>query len=583
MAVDLFHNKIVAETASESFGRSVVKNLLPMLEAKLGGIDLLQMYEDYTKDNFSEGGYWYYPFSAIKDGVCHTVWCKWDISDKSSFSGANPYAFKGEELRFLFADDVPERFLDAMEGRSRFFTDECVKINIHSSVSSPEFLSGKYSQSFVDEMARQLTAEIESAAGVRGIAHSSVELDIVFAPETYMEHTSENVTYRRLLLTAKGCATRDFWVKWTRLGSGSAYSMCDHVNSGDIRFEIGEDVSHKIREKEYRFLVFGNSDKYRNAMGRKNITEWRELIKRALKRGELEKCGTADELQSHASELNDKLGEILARSGIVAPEIDEIEEAPRSPEFEEAMRIAARAAGYRSEDEGTYAPIYDENTEKEEDLDTECDTVDEEMNTDTPTSGKSAEYAPTASGEQGNAVSSSTGEAFEMVDEPIFDGESAQGYTVAPAERDESRRFADDERYEKLLCAMEAMRAELEHMKLERAELENRLAERERQNAEWERRIREQTELELKKNEREKELFAEAARIAREENERLIRERDEKLRAERELEARRAAEEREREELARIEAQRAAEVARIEREMVAERTAREEEKKRAEA
>ena len=121
----------------------------------------------------------------------------------------------------------------------------------------------KYPRSFMDEMARQLTEEIETALGVKGLADSSVQLVMAFAPNTYLEHICENVTYRRLMLLDKVSAPRDFWIKWTRLaGEISEYS------ADNIRFELGEDVDQKIREKEYRYLLSSGAEGYHNSMGR---------------------------------------------------------------------------------------------------------------------------------------------------------------------------------------------------------------------------------------------------------------------------------------------------------------------------
>ena len=97
-------------------------------------------------------------------------------------------------------------------------------------------------------MARQLTSAIDSATGTEGVADSSVELVMVFASGTYMEHISENVTYRRLMLVDKVSAPRDFWIKWTRLDGAVAHPISAHVTSDSILFELGEDVEQTIRD-----------------------------------------------------------------------------------------------------------------------------------------------------------------------------------------------------------------------------------------------------------------------------------------------------------------------------------------------
>ena len=151
--------------------------------------------------------------------------------------------------------------------------------------TDPSYLKGTYSQAFVGEMARQITNEIEKCMMVSGLAKSDIVLELVFAPGTYMEHPQGEYTYRRLLISENGRAVKDFWVRWCRVGEGAGFTVCDDVSAGSIRFFLGEDVPQKVREKEYRFLVQADPEQYRSAMGRKNITEWREIIKRALKRG----------------------------------------------------------------------------------------------------------------------------------------------------------------------------------------------------------------------------------------------------------------------------------------------------------
>ncbi len=196
-----------------------------------------------------------------------------------------------------------------------------VKLRIEAVGGDLDRVVCKYPRSFLDEMARQLTDEIENALGVEGIADSSVELVMAFAPNTYLEHISENVTYRRLMLMDKVSAPRDFWVKWTRL-SGEIIEY----HSGNIRFELGEDVEQKIREREYRYLLAAGKDSYHNSMGRKKVTEWREVVKRAAKRGELTKIESDFELTPETLELEARIANLLGKkvTPIIEPEKEEI-------------------------------------------------------------------------------------------------------------------------------------------------------------------------------------------------------------------------------------------------------------------
>ncbi len=357
MFVDLYHNYIVKNTITEGFEESVEKKLMPKLEAKYGAALLgIQMYEDYIADAFYARGEWYYPLTVILPEGPITQWIKWRMK-AGSFKDGLPYAYIGEGLLDInILDEVPSEFAEKLENRATFSTSPAIKINIETPAKDPTFLSGRYSQSFVDEMARQLTLRISEAMSVSGIDAGPVTLSLVFAPATYMEHTSENVTYRRLLITDGVSAPRDFWVKWTREDGAMAYSVSDHVSAECISFEIGEDVPQKVREKEYRFLLAAGGDKYHNAMGRKNITEWREIIKRAIRKGELTKI---EEPESNAGndDINAALAAVLGKNP-VNETAAEPKPATESDEFARAMAMAREIMAERESeaDEDSFVP-----------------------------------------------------------------------------------------------------------------------------------------------------------------------------------------------------------------------------------
>ena len=57
MIIDLLHNRIVKETVTEAFEKSVSDSLIPKLSALYGdALEGVQMYEDYLNDNFSKDG-----------------------------------------------------------------------------------------------------------------------------------------------------------------------------------------------------------------------------------------------------------------------------------------------------------------------------------------------------------------------------------------------------------------------------------------------------------------------------------------------------------------------------------------------
>lgn len=409
MILDLTHNKLIKDTVTDGFKTRFEASVVPKLRERYGDNILgVQMYEDYIKDNLASEGYWYYPLTVVTDKGPETLFIRWSIIGKGDFEGGVPYAFVGYSLDFEICDEVPEEISAKVGGTVKYFDGNAVKLTVNTTHPDKTFLSGKYSQSFIDEMAKQLTVQISRVMEISGLEGSGVELSLVFTPETYMEHTSENKTYRRLLMSAKGAAPKDFWIKWTRLDGEGAYSVKDEPEAGNIRFEIGEDVPQKIREKEYRFLVYGNSDKYRVAMGRKNIVEWREIIKRALKRGELAKLeaepapevSSAPEVEAAPvsetvreeprvtfsdPQLSDKLMEILAKCGMSAPspvaeEPKEETEPQDNSEFDEAMRIARMAAGI---EEPSEAPE-EESELLEQEQESEEPEIEEEQREENP-------------------------------------------------------------------------------------------------------------------------------------------------------------------------------------------------------
>ena len=348
MIFDLHHNKIISNTITEKFEQSVKEALLPLLSEKYDGFLGIQMYEDYISDDFKADGAWFYPFTVITEKEIETQWVSWPCG--RDFEGGVPYAYVGNGTVEFTLVDEPREFAARLVGRSRFCESGVVKIKVDAAAPSPTFLSGKYSQTFVDEMARQLTPAICKAMSVEGLADSEVELVLVFAPETYMEHTSENVTYRRLLMTDGAGAPRDFWIKWTRLDGATAYTVSNHVSAEVITFEIGEEVSQKIREKEYRNLIRLGKDKYHDAMGRRNVTEWREVIKRAIRRGSLTRVEKIPAPVIENDELVARLTEILGTTAPVAEPVAEVADSDDG-EFALAMRKLAAETAEDSLDE----------------------------------------------------------------------------------------------------------------------------------------------------------------------------------------------------------------------------------------
>ena len=227
-----------------------------------------------------------------------------------------------------------------------------VKIRIEAVGGDLDRVACRYPASFMNEMARQLTEAIEAATGVTGIADSSVELVMVFAPSTYMEHISGNVTYRRIMLVDAVSAPRDFWVKWTRLEA-----IEGEYTAENILFELGEDVEQTILQREYKYLLSSGKEKYHNSMSRRKVTEWREVIKRAARRGELSKVESDYELAPETLELEARIADLLGKriAAREEPEKAEVpyitEDQPVSDEYARALEKARMVVESAVEDE----------------------------------------------------------------------------------------------------------------------------------------------------------------------------------------------------------------------------------------
>ena len=252
MRTNLLYNKIVADTASKGFIESFNEIALPKLEKRFPGVDEVVIYEDYLSDGLFANGSFFCPLTLVKEGRLSRAYASWRC-DSKRFENSIPYAYVGKELLNIeISDSAPEAVETKIRGRMPHFAENGIKLSVVANAPTKTFLSGKYSQSFVDVMRDSLTRELESEFHVNGIKDSSLSITLMFAPESFMEHVRDNVSYRRVLLSANACAPRDLWIKWTRLDGKGTYTVSNHVNAEEILFELCDEVPEKIREREYR-------------------------------------------------------------------------------------------------------------------------------------------------------------------------------------------------------------------------------------------------------------------------------------------------------------------------------------------
>lgn len=516
MNVDFLHNQIIRDTISQKFIESFNENLLPILVSEYGDdLDSVQFYEDHIASGFRVGGEFHYPLTVVVGGEPLTRWIKWQVSNYRLYDKFNPYTYKGTELlEFELLDDAPADMKALVDGKPIYDEGGALPILVTSAAEDKTFLAGKYSQSFVDAIAHAVTEQIGDVMSVDGLAESGVVLELRFEPGTFMEHPIGNTTYRRLLIKARGCGARDLWIKWTRLDSNNGYTIADDPADDTIVFEITEDIPGKIREKEYRSLAIGDAKKYQSAMSRKNITEWRDMMRRVIRRGEV----TLREAYGAA--------QTTVKKPTPTPSYQEAEQdvAP-TVVTEERSALDAILAGIDVDDEPR-----------------------EEINDDLAALLKTAIGLTSTPVETEDTFEEIVEDGAEQIENEQIDEEPV---TVAAA------TISEDQ-----------LRAELEQ-KI-RAEIEAEIAQKNREAEEQRARLEAQLRAEL----REKELLAEAARAAIIEQERLAKQRAAEEAAARAEAERRAAEERRAEEEARAARERAEAEARAKAELAAQEKAR---------
>ena len=586
MIIDLFHNKIVKDTATDAFVDSFNRVLVPMLEDKYGdALEAVTMYEDYLADGFTYEGEWYYPLSVKLAGEpTFTSWVKWPVT-KKTFKNSIPYAFVGEgDVEFSFAGFLPAGFADKLQGRAIDYDRSAIKLTVQAATDDATLLVGKYSQTFIDELARQITQDLCRAASVKDLGTSTMELELVFAPGTYLEHTSESVTYRRLLLVDKGCQARDFWVKWTRLDGNGGFRVSDTVSAANVKFEVGEDVKQKIREKEYRFLAGANPSKYQAAMGKRNVTEWRDIVKRAIKRGELTKvepvvaapsihvmkvqpAPTVEAVDTRIQDdMSEQLRALLDSFGVSTPAAEPEEEPDTS--YDVVAELARSVLGQTAPaeetvDETDEAPFdTDEPTEEEEEFEVEIeieDGEDEEAPFDVEEPAEEAEEEPTEEAEEEYAEEIAEQTVEVAVDEPVaedprpekivhFNFDAIEEEIVEEEPEEEFFSMGEDSDEEESLMAEPKP-------SFDEAAIRREIEEKLRREYEAEARARAEREAEALRleHERLREENERLAKLAREAEEQRLREDEARRLAEeerlRELEAKRAEEARQRAEL----------------------------------
>ena len=178
MRIDLLHNRIVADCISPRFKECFENILVPMLSDFNPEIEGVLMYEDYLASNLALEGEWYYPLTVFVADEPRTQWIKWRVGD--GFRGGCPYSYYGaEDIEFAIVSCVPDEFKTVTEGRAISYPDGCIRIRVVGVKKDPAFLVGRYSQTFVDEMARQISDELIRKLSLEPTHNTIVEFGIM--------------------------------------------------------------------------------------------------------------------------------------------------------------------------------------------------------------------------------------------------------------------------------------------------------------------------------------------------------------------------------------------------------------------
>lgn len=618
MNIDFLHNQIISDTISNKFIESFNENFVPKLMLEYGSeLEQIQFYEDHLKSGFRINGEFFYPLTVVSGGEAFTRWIKWPVANYRHYDNFNPYSYKGKKLlEFDFAEQLPSGLEEKIAGKPIYAPEGPLPVIISSASTDKTFLAGKYSQGFVDELAASITARIEEELDINGLAESGIVLELSFLPGTFMEHIVENTTYRRILIKARGCNARDLWIKWIRLDGEGTYSFADNVFAGDIVFDLAEDVPGKIREKEYRYLTAESVEKYQTAMSRKNITEWRDMMRRVVRRGEVEKLTEDVTEEIEETDKEDLAVEIVAQEPVIEETVlEDVAEPEIEVEITEIEELVDEDAIEESSDGEEECSCEEEDTVDEDSAfeeACECEEESEENFEEEPEEESEANFedesedepeeveddlaamlAQTLGADEANADDEqepveAEEEAGDDMDSDLADLlKSAIGIVAEAAEKGGEDVLVAEMAAAGLIETpvedlTEAVKAEKEATeKVDAAELEAKIREeleakiREEIMLEMQAkndeaaRLREELEAKQRAEEREKALMAEAALAAIEAQQKLERQREEEARIRAEEEARIAEERKREEEAARIKAEREAEEARIKAEMEA--------------
>ncbi len=553
MRINLSYNKIVADTVTESFVESFNAIAVPKLLNKFSDVEEVIIYEDCLSDGLVTGGTFYCPLTLVRSGNFSRAFASWRF-DSKRFKDEVPYSYVGKEpLNIEISDSAPSEIEKKLDTRVPFFAKNAIKLTVTADAPTKTFLSGKYSQSFVDIMRDKLTRAIEKEFSITGLEDSSLEISLVFAPGSFMEHVLDNTSYRRVLVSAKSCAPRDLWIKWTRLDGNGTYTVSSYVKESDVRFEICDDVPEKIREREYRYLIGSNGQSaYKNAMSRKNFMEWRELVKRVIKRGEVselkafedenlivqadpynpqdsvlqlpkdaiekdegEKFTEPPEDDAFDSEISIKLQSVLENYNIETEDSEEPEEEDINPDITELLRTLLAGGEENSADEDG-APDGDDELPPFDidELSISQETEDEKIEEEIEDVEETPEEAPVA-------------DSFELVEEAEDEPEAQEELPSAPSYSFESEL----QRYSKENEILSEKDNEISELKEKNQELNARLLKLEAENIKLSELLEsyelkavaarkeraaliEKLDAAKRREEREKDRLAEAAKIA---------------------------------------------------------------------
>ena len=205
-----------------------------------GTVKKVQMYEDFLlpNDNYRFGKYpfmddnrIYYPLTLIhRKNIWDIQWISWS---RSNIRVQCPFSLVEEE-KLEICKEVPSEFIDAIEGKELVYFRKTKYANPEFPIQQRRSI-GRYNQSFIDEVARQISEELMALSG----CVLSPKWGIVME-EMHLTYEINKRKYRVFKLSTSIAECISIGVCWE-----GEYDVCDYIKKDSVKFQLTEYKFHE--------------------------------------------------------------------------------------------------------------------------------------------------------------------------------------------------------------------------------------------------------------------------------------------------------------------------------------------------